>query len=660
MGFCHCLSALTPTPTTHKQQEIQSSKDCYNEKKHYQAREPYAYVPFASASTQIRLLQLLPGKRRSQISVTIETVPVGRDKDVPRFTALSYHWGPEGNESFIHVSGTDQTIAVRQNLFEALYHLRDSKTPCRLWIDAICIDQNNEEEKSEQMNLMASVFMSATEVIAWIGTGSSSTRKAMRAIRTIDETTEGNWIEPILRDSKSPPRLSCRRRYTDFDRKEAKAMVDLLARPYFSRLWVYQEIHLGADRATLLCGAHSVRWEAIRKTILFLSSVRHFRWDGLVHATISIDRWKYIQYLCDSGEHRRGFFEALDRARLADCTDDRDRAFSVMSLCGMTGIENGYNKTVQDVYTEVAIYFLKKWGSLQFLDYTGRQKYTGMPSWVPDWSCDDYVAVTLDGHTPSIWYPPRFEKDWIRYGRDPVPWIGVPGLIVDTVTYSSPKITVPPSVREQIVSGNDSDALDSVIRCLRSNTLERIKIRADGSLIESHSEMELYRVEFLQKLKRRPRLHNIYTRGRSLITTESSAPGLGPAAAVPGDKVAIIMNCYAALILRPKENGSYTVVGPAYVDGYMQREAVLGPLPDHIERVIVIEEGEMPRLEFLNRITKEFEPEDPRLGPLPEGCEKAEDGRIIDSDTGQHLEDPRLDLFWLKQHGVIFKEIRLE
>lgn len=88
-------------------------------------------------------------------------------RDPPPYIALSYRWGTKSEDCFIQLNG--QLLGVRENLHRALRHLRVACPTSMLWIDALCIDQSNDEERNEQVRSMGSIFASSRKTIAWLG-----------------------------------------------------------------------------------------------------------------------------------------------------------------------------------------------------------------------------------------------------------------------------------------------------------------------------------------------------------------------------------------------------------------------------------------------------------------------------------------------------------
>jgi hypothetical protein len=83
------------------------------------------------------------------------------------FEALSYTWG--NGQSFETITINDASVHIGANLETALRYIRSPDTPRTLWIDALCINQNNNAEKGHQVQKMCQVFSLATTVLAWLG-----------------------------------------------------------------------------------------------------------------------------------------------------------------------------------------------------------------------------------------------------------------------------------------------------------------------------------------------------------------------------------------------------------------------------------------------------------------------------------------------------------
>lgn len=128
----------------------------------------YAYSPLPSGADDIRLLTLQPGNKADNLEIIIQHCSLVTAAG--QYDALSYVWGSTDNPVTITVRSAllteDSSLSVTQNLAVALKHLCSSNTPRTLWIDAICIDQKNMQERSEQVLRMNDIYRMATRVVS--------------------------------------------------------------------------------------------------------------------------------------------------------------------------------------------------------------------------------------------------------------------------------------------------------------------------------------------------------------------------------------------------------------------------------------------------------------------------------------------------------------
>jgi hypothetical protein len=110
------------------------------------------YSPLSQTGT-IRVLCFDAVPADEQISCTLRQVDL---RDYPRYIALSYAWGDPNERLRIMCDGHELNVTV--NLVHALQQLRSSRLPTGLWIDAICIDQSNGEERNQQVSMMHDIF----------------------------------------------------------------------------------------------------------------------------------------------------------------------------------------------------------------------------------------------------------------------------------------------------------------------------------------------------------------------------------------------------------------------------------------------------------------------------------------------------------------------
>ncbi|KAJ4291042.1 hypothetical protein N0V90_010239 [Kalmusia sp. IMI 367209] len=161
------------------------------------------------------------------------------------YEALSWRWGDEDNGTYtimIKKNGILFKKRVSQTLGLALKYLRLNQERT-IWIDAICINQKNLEERSFQVSLMSLVYTGAEEICVWIGEDDDESTKAIKFIK--DEISQLKDFDRLCTDQQHSPKW--------------KALLVLMQRAWFSRRWVVQEIAL-ARKAKVYCGPDQISW----------------------------------------------------------------------------------------------------------------------------------------------------------------------------------------------------------------------------------------------------------------------------------------------------------------------------------------------------------------------------------------------------------------
>ena len=269
---------------------------------------PYAYDTLYARNT-IRLLDLQPGKGSSPIHCTLRQMELPEDSDSGlSYTALSYTWGPAKPTSFIYVGG--RALAVRQNLFAALTHLRHPTDTRTWWIDALCINQGDLYEKSHQVGIMARIYRTAGAVRVWLGRSDEQTSVAI------------NYMRREVGDQKA----------------QALALVDviehLLKRDYWTRVWIIQEVMM-ARAIDLQCGTMMLSWEKFSETC------RSTAWTLSVDTPQRLVRERATRLENEEQLLQQTLESLIIRYRKSQCFDPRDRIFALLSLAADCASGNG-------------------------------------------------------------------------------------------------------------------------------------------------------------------------------------------------------------------------------------------------------------------------------------------------------------------------------
>lgn len=384
------------------------------------------YTSRLSSEGQIRLLKLQPGTLGNrEVACTLEIVNLN---DTPSYVALSYTWGPPTaeaadmeaiNQSIHSITCDGNAIQITKNLSDFLQraHLEPELQSQRFWIDSICINQQDALERSHQVSLMASIYHSADFVIAWLGEEDVDTEESFALISTLATLCKDclNRVSPKNRASEAFENtlgpLAGDRAWNSLRR--------FWTRSYFKRAWIIQEVTL-AKKVAVKCGSHLLEWDDVVKVSRYLTVTP---WTRLLNSGVqSLSDREYSNhaqplYLNVGGHHKESgkresgkshfFLYALMRARRFECSDPRDKVYSLL------GLEEHYTKekarlrpvygdrSVVDTYVSAAIQILQDTGDLLLLaqaEGQDFQKVEGLPSWVPDWSCAKGLGLGLAGY----------------------------------------------------------------------------------------------------------------------------------------------------------------------------------------------------------------------------------------------------------------------
>ena len=174
----------------------------------------YALSRLDQAKSEIRLLWLPPSNGDCKYNVITTAL-----KDAPRFNVLSYCWGGQPRDQPILVSGCQALIT--ESLATALRHLRPAFEGFYTWADAICINQDDLQEKTWQVQLMRDVYSAATRVIIWLGPSTSETNMAFDGIQELGHILDsiGLWQSALHMQKRLVPWLQGKVREPEFDER---------------------------------------------------------------------------------------------------------------------------------------------------------------------------------------------------------------------------------------------------------------------------------------------------------------------------------------------------------------------------------------------------------------------------------------------------------
>ncbi|KAK1715446.1 HET domain-containing protein [Colletotrichum acutatum] len=358
-------------------------------------------------NNQVRLLRLNPYPNSDEVG----SLEVGELRDAPPYYALSHSW--TGQHSYRDVLINSRVVTIGADLAACVHRLSqlarsnsELNPPVRhIWIDSICIDQSNLDERASQVSLMGQLYRGAIRTLIWLGPDSSDCYGAWELLNSIYRVfrqqnpiaTEPNDI-PTRMYRPSAHEASGLPPWEDFRWSHLKSLV---GRRWFSRIWVVQEVALSPQDPIFLHGEQYFPWSHFGWAAAWLRKNGYMRLSQVPEQLRNIDTMANLQ--------RAQTLWPLDALVSItqvkfNATDQRDKIYGLMGLARECQdlatippeLRPDYQIGVTDVYLRVGRYMLEQGQSLAFLTRARcvdgsitrrqREKSLDIPSWCPDWS----------------------------------------------------------------------------------------------------------------------------------------------------------------------------------------------------------------------------------------------------------------------------------
>ncbi|OAQ65209.2 ankyrin repeat and SAM domain-containing protein 6 [Pochonia chlamydosporia 170] len=310
----------------------------------------FSYKPIDLDRPGFRLFILFKGSYGSSISGELFEAWFDRPESVMPFKALSYTWGSPTREETITLNNKE--LGVTYSLYTALQYLRLENCDRILWIDAICIDQNNKTEQGHQVQQMGRIYQTATKVICWLGPADYETKALMESLRLLQQQSN----QQKCRDWSqlwSTVQRSLAEKYPDLLDLQQKGLEKLLNAPWFERVWILQEV-ANARAAQICCGTQAVSSRVFTQA------------PNLLQATVKSPCKEVLDIMPgplrqDSWwDETRDLYHLLQKFRGSKARDPRDKIFALLGMA--SDLQNtphliaDYTKSVEDVILEAGRY----------------------------------------------------------------------------------------------------------------------------------------------------------------------------------------------------------------------------------------------------------------------------------------------------------------
>ncbi|KAG7133919.1 Heterokaryon incompatibility protein 6 like [Verticillium longisporum] len=563
-----------------------------------------------SLEHMIKILVLHPhhGKPESPIECVATSVLLSES---PVYEALSYVWGTQTTLTNVFVSGAP--VAVTQNLETAL---RKPRLPDRdrcLWIDQLCIDQDDPKEKAIQVRLMRTIYSKCTRCIVWLGEiphplsheDADAAIDIIRYMAAVYEagTEEGVHYPPTL---LAKPRFNEAVQYLRFFTRQDNA--------WWTRVWTLQEVALPPS-VDLLWGSICVSWDVILKAKNLAVT------KGLAAAFPPVDDMLPLHYFVTNvawvdGARQRldGPFNTVHKWRWRGATDKRDKIYGLLGLIdpGILPITEAcdYEVPASEVFAVATLELVIAERSLRPMVACSRVEAQNATPDIPRWAFDlGNVPMYNTNWGPVHCFPVYNACGGAKVNIDEIKSLAarrsrileIGGWYVDTVDLVGDKILIDehkhghdnPVIREKVrqwktVAESSSAFQEASFKAAEGNsskldeTFARVLL---GDWVRDHDQTALRgatlpdvedALRFCNTGELSMDMRNTILRlaaNQVFFVTKKGYMGMGTLDSQPGDEVWVLEGGNYPFILKPKpEPTEKDFVGSGYVQGVMKGE----------------------------------------------------------------------------------------
>ena len=578
------------------------------------------YTSLPPSQPHIRVLILSPGTPDTPLTCSTTAIPLCSPPH-SFYEALSYVWGSPLDPEHITFNG-QEGFPVTKNLFIALKYLRSTERERVLWVDALCINQQDVAERNEQVRLMGDVYKNASEVLIWLGEHEGEQEEKKHA--------ENAWgmlgrVEKISSEAKIEEVVTVT--------KEEEMVLfafffELMEKTWFKRLWTVQELVLATADPWVGLEWKWVRWSMLWKVWDYVWTRRTEEMPGMsmqgadgallrpTNIKLGLLNNLRERVTATGGEDLK---DILNETHTSQVTEPRDRIFA---LCGMLSPQDrrditiDYQRSIAQVYAEAVAHLFKMGEGPRFLCgvlLAGPDCELEFPSWVPMFGSTPFMcgityfppgigvsgvgSAATNGSVDKDLKTLRVRamridivKDEIKFGVTRNDYMGK----LDEVEALVDKAReLAEQFKEQRPYLYDFKSKEPLWRVLITN-----KKYSGATMVEAPQSYE----EMYETLRQRQKygyseeqieggwndpVREYYQSlpnrlpSSSFFITETGFFGIGSKALEKGDLLAIWFGAPAPFIMRPRLNSEegdgeviYSVVGVAYVAGIMKGEMV--------------------------------------------------------------------------------------
>jgi Heterokaryon incompatibility protein (HET) len=461
--------------------------------------------PKIAGNHDIRLLRLEASTsypRQGRITGRLRDVSLDESANgntgAPRYHAISYCWGDPLPTDCIWLS-ENAYLPINASAAQVI---RNVGGDIDIWIDAVCINQRDNDEKSRQVTMMWDIYKFAEVVVAWLGGLEDDAKLAMQLIFDAANPFVAHYHrvrKPVYLPTRqvTPASLSFH-----FDALAWGAFAKLLERPWFRRIWIIQEI-VAAGKTILVCSPISdievVDWEDLVKVIKHLEfedylnllelkdSSRPWAHSRLPHGVEGIMRIEELKRAQDT--YRKSMQEILMLTATAEASDPRDKVWAIRSVSRerlVEALRPNYHLSACEAFANATRHMIthdeRRIEVLHMAGIGWTRWQKDLPSWVPDYSCPRHSQNTMNstlilGHIAyRAFYRAGNHYSWdlpaiVRAGQFDPHLVTITGLFVNKIVKVCHGLPATRSIWNSLTVGTYSDRKEvlSLFNNIRNN-----------------------------------------------------------------------------------------------------------------------------------------------------------------------------------------------
>ncbi|RSL99206.1 hypothetical protein CEP52_009871 [Fusarium oligoseptatum] len=358
-------------------------------------------------STSFRLLQILSEGGQDILRCKMFDADLAA-QDTPRYIALSYTWHEESLPNiFRPVLINEKYLEVSLNLWNFLQNYRETAGERIIWIDQICINQDDQNERVQQIGQMCAIYERASMDLFWIGEPDEHTEDVMDMLESlnrleISHSASGHQRPGI--DALRNPIYMYAIGVPIYPSPKWGALMHFISRSAFQRAWIIQEVAV-SQNPSIFCGLLMLPFDVLGRAATFLVESS---WIKLLHDEYNVSGAAgFLTGLMNCRiRHQRGERQSLDlllaSTRRFKATVPVDKIFALMNLAESRRshplpplLQPNYRKSVVEVFRDVTLHLISQ-GSLDVLSGIEDARFRHfhqLPSWVPDYSVHQVVSI---------------------------------------------------------------------------------------------------------------------------------------------------------------------------------------------------------------------------------------------------------------------------